>query len=421
VDTLRSDHLGCYGYERETSPSIDALAAQGHLFKRAYTTAPWTMPAVASVLTGLYPSSHGVKRISRLAGEALTLAEILGKRGYATAGVVSHTMLGEDFGFGQGFERYEVRGSDRPNEDITTGPVTDAAIEFLSGFAAGDRPFLLFVHYFDPHYHYLPHENIDFAARRLGRLDGTETIHELRAMSDDLEADEIAFIQDLYDEEIRYTDDGIGRLLAHLEELGLDDDTWVVLTADHGEEFLTHGWLGHTRTLYEELIRVPLIIRPPGGAEAPHVHRRLTTLVSLAPTLLEIAGVDSMAFDFQAASLLPLLSGGRDEPPAFAFAEVDFVPVKPGNIVKRAHKKAVVTGRLKLILDERTGKLKLFDVKADQDELRPLTKKRSDLVNELVPVLEHAIAFSRGDALGESEVALSEQQLEQLRALGYLD
>jgi arylsulfatase len=420
VDTLRPDHLGCYGHPRDTSPAIDALAAEGYRFERAYATAPWTMASVASLFTGLYPGSHGITSVSRLPDEALTVAEILHSRGYATAGVVSHVVLGRGYGFHQGFEQYEDRVPGPAHFDVSTGRVTDRAIEFLDGLASGERPFFLFAHYFDPHYNYLPHEEVDFAPPRVGRLDATQTIKELRSMSADLGEAEVAFIRDLYDEEIRHTDGGIGRLLDRLAELGLDENTWVVVTADHGEEFLTHGWLGHTRTLYEELVRVPLIVRPPGGLSEPRVPRTPATQAALAATLVDLAGGDSSLFLFQAESLQPLLTGGWQRSSGVIFAEVDFIPIHADYWVKRTHKKALITERFKLIRDDPTARLELYDLRDDPGEQRDVAAARPGLVSELLPALEEAVANSRGRSMSVIEAPLSEERLEQLRSLGYV-
>ena len=262
IDTLRADHLGCYGYPRNTSPAIDALAREGTRFARAYSAAPWTMPSVASIFTGLYPSAHGATSVQMpLPDSVTTLAEVVKAHGFATSGVVSHNLVSkETLNFGQGFDVYfedEAKG----HAHVSTPGVTKQAIERLQYHASQDEPFLLFVHYFDPHFDYQNHAGIDFAAPRRGRLTGREPYARLKKLFPRLRKEEVEFIRDLYDEEIRLIDGGVGRLLSELSMLGLDDTTVVVLTADHGEEFGEHGSIGHTRSLYEELVHVPLIIR----------------------------------------------------------------------------------------------------------------------------------------------------------------
>ncbi len=342
IDTLRRDHLGCYGAQRETSPAIDAFAAHAVRFERAYTTAPWTQPAVASMLTGLYPSGHGLKRPGRLSGTIPTLAERLGDAGYATAAVVSHTLLKRRHGFDRGFERWDESPAAFPVRDSTSDAVTQAAQLALAALAADARPFFLLVHYFDPHYEYLRHPDVGFAAPRAGRLDGSQSVAELRAMVP-LRNDERELLTALYDEEIRHTDAAVGRLLDALAASGRAENALIVLTADHGEEFQERGWIGHTNSLYDELMRVPLIVRPPGGAGAPADVDALVSLVSLTPTVLDYAGVRAEPAAASGRSWRPLLEG-RALAPLPVLLEVDFVPLRPERQVKRAHKKAVVAG-----------------------------------------------------------------------------
>ena len=420
VDTLRPDHLGCYGRARDTSPAIDALATEAVRFERAYATAPWTSPSVASMITGLYPGSHGLTRIGvRLPDTAVTLAEMLSADGYSTRGVISHSLLGRQFNFQQGYDDYSESEARGLHDHVSTDGVTEQAQQVLREFAAGEQPFLLFLHYFDPHYNYKRHPEYGFAAERVGRLDGTETIQELRELGPALTGEELEFIQDLYDEEIRHTDAGIGRVLETLKELALDGDTIVVLTSDHGEEFMTHGWLGHTRTLYEELVRVPLIMRVPGGE--PGVVEELVSLTSLTPTLLELTGVDGDdGKGFQADSLAPLLSSGTAEGTDLVFAEVDFVPINPDNLVKTANKNAVIGERFKIVRDGESGAVEVYDLVTDPTELHNLADERPELVQQLLPILENRIALARGDVLDVEATAISEELLEKLRALGYV-
>lgn len=419
IDTLRQDRLGCYGWKRDTTPAIDALAARGVRFDRAYSTSSWTTPAVASILTGLYPSSHGaLNMFSRLPDEAITLAEILDDNGYATAGIVSNILASSRFNFHQGHALWNESEAGE-HDHISTPGVTAQAEAGLRYFAQRPEPFFLYLLFYDPHYDYLPHSQYGFAAPRAGRLDGSESIQELRALAPDLSPEELQFIQDLYEEEIRFTDEGIGRVLATLRELQLEEDTLIVLTADHGEEFMTHGWLGHTRTLYDELVKVPLIMRLPGKPE-PRVVDKPVSIVSIVPTILDLVGLGETPARFQGPSLTPLLEGAAATGPGEAFAEVDFIPLRPDNLIKKTHKKALATERYKLIRDDETGRVELYDLESDPQELVDLAATRPGLVQQLMPRLEAGIALARGARLGDEELMLSDEEVERLRSLGYV-
>jgi len=368
VDTLRWDHVGAYGHSRPVTPSIDGLAAEGTRYERAYSPAPWTKPAVASLLTGLYPSSHGVETMAHsLAPGQRTIAEILSENGFRTAAVVSHILLAEKYenGFAQGFDAFLEAAS---KEVVSTPRVTDDAVALLRGFAAesdtSDGRFFLFVHYFDPHFEYLPHPEYAFAPSRAGRLDGSRGILELREMRDSFTPDEINFLVDRYDEEIRFTDDGIGRLLSTLEELGLADETLVVFTADHGEEFLERGWLGHTRTLYEELVRVPLVVRNPASRENERVVTHPVSTVSITPSLLEWLGIEA-GITFEAP---PLRDATRS---AAVRSEVAWRPASELHKLGPVSKTALIEERYKLVRDA-SGKVEIYDLEEDPGETRPL-------------------------------------------------
>jgi arylsulfatase A-like enzyme len=423
IDTVRRDHLSCYGHARNTSPVIDALAAESVRFDRAYATAPWTSPSVASMITGRYPSSHGVTRVGPLPDEVVTLAEILRGEGYATAGFVSNFLVGRQFNFDQGYDAFRSTKARDPrelHEAITSSTITGWGQDALRRFAESKRPFFLFVHYFDPHYNYKRHAEYGYAGDGEGRLDGTQTIERLREMSGDMTPQEIAFIQDLYDEEIRHTDAAIGHLLDTLEELGLHDNTLIALTADHGEEFLDHGWIGHTRTLYEELIHVPLIIREPGGRKGPPVVDEFVSLAALSPTILDLIGVGVSSAKFQAGSIAPLLASEDARGPAAVFAEVDFVPVLAHLAYKTAHKKTIVTARYKIILDEKTDNVELYDISLDPNEQNDLAPGQPELVQHLLPLLDSYISAAGSDAEETIDMPLSEEDLKRLRSLGYI-
>ena len=413
LDTTRYDHLGCYGHARDTSPSIDAFTSDAIRFDRAYATAPWTKPTVASMFTGLYPSRHGVRIMdAALPDQLVTLAEILGERGYATAGVISHVLLDRRHGFAQGFAEYvEIVDTKDPHEAVSTGRVTDAALEILSSFDTR-QPFFLFVHYFDPHYNYKRHSEYGFAAPNAGRLEGAETIYDLYDLMPDMTQEEIEFIEAIYDEEIRFMDDGVGRLLGSLEETVGFDDTLILIAADHGEEFMMHGNIGHTITLYEEVMRVPLILRPPGYRAGGTVVEQPVSLVSVVPTVLDLIGVEFEDLVTQGPSLARVLDS--ENPPgrsSVIFCETD----------EQRHKRAVIVGRDKLIRDEESGKIELYDIVADPDELEDLSGERPERVTQLLAVLEQSIVWAAKGSIAPHAMTLTDEQREQLRSLGYVD
>jgi len=419
VDTLRWDHVGSYGARREISPAMDRLAEEGIRFDRAFASAPWTMPSVATMLTGQFPSRHAATSFDRgLPEEVDTLAEVLGREGFATAGVISHTAIAAKHNFQQGFDVWledEARGHDH----VSTEGVTRQAIEQLDLFAAGEDPFFLFVHYFDPHYNYKRHPEVGFAPEKAGRLDGSELMRAIRDMQEELTPEELDFVVALYDEEVRHTDDGIGRLLDHLDGLGLGEETIVVVTADHGEEFMGHGRLGHTRTLYDELVRVPLIVRMPGGGRGEVVAEPVS-LVALMPTLLDYLGIDGGQLPMQSGSLRPYLNGDAPAEAPPIFVEVDFEPVRTSRTLGPVHKKAVVVGRHKLVRDDESGELELYDLLDDPHETNDLHEARPELSAELLETLERSIAFAGSGAFVPVTVTHDEEQIEALRNLGYV-
>jgi len=416
VDTLRRDHLGTYGYDRNTSPAIDALAADAVHFERAYATAPWTRPSVASMLTGLYPSAHGAMALNNLLAPSLhTLAETLAVNGYRTGAVVSHVVLSRQFGFDQGFEVYDEEEA-QGHDHLSTPGVTSRAIEWIDSLPLDDRPFFLLVHYFDPHYQYRHHPDIGFASPPVGRLDGTESIEELRAFGASLTVDEVGLLLDLYDEEIRFTDQGIGQLLDHLRARGLYDRTLIVLTADHGEEFLERGWLGHTRTLHDELIAVPLLIRhgrlSRNGSSVPGP----VSLVSLVPTVLELLGIPPAGMRLEGPALAGAVRGTDAPPRTVVFSEVDF----RGRPEKRAAQRAAIAGRYKLVRDRLERRDRLFDLVEDPGERNEVGAQEPLRLERLQERLTRWSARIDPDAAAPPARPLTPEEREQLRALGYL-
>lgn len=330
IDTLRADHLGCYGYERDTSPFLDEIASEGTRFADPVSAASWTKPATGTILTGLYPSRHGGlyfgSRLQLPEGEQ-SLAEAYRRAGYATAGFVSNPNIKRVFEFDRGFDEY----FDAPVEDTLTlaclressfgrvwSSLTRHAFNWKNAndvramnrhvFAwldeNKDERFFLYVHYIDPHEPYDPPD--EYEAEWVADHDGPLgfPIHNERKKKIGL---------DLYDGEIRYTDDHLRELKAKLEEHGLWENTVFVVTSDHGEEWYEKDMLGHGFSLYQPVVQVPLIFHGP-GIPSGHVVEAPVQIVDLAATLLDVSGVPAS---------LPSADGDEDEPVEVA-AAVEF-------------------------------------------------------------------------------------------------
>jgi arylsulfatase A-like enzyme len=427
VDTLRADHLGAYGYARDTSPHLDAFAADAIRFERAYASAPWTKPSVASMLTGLHPGTHGVVRMeTSLPMGAETLAERLSAEGFATGAVISHEVIGSRYGYDRGFDifREESAGG---HMTLSTRDVTEQAVDTLDALGEQGGPFFLLVHYFDPHYVYLRHPEYDFAGERPDRIRWNRGIAGLRRLDPPPNEAELSYLRDAYDEEIRFTDQGIGDLLSALRERGLYDDALILITADHGEEFFERGWLGHSVTVFDELVRVPLIARLPGGEGSGRVVGQPVSLVALPSTVLEVAGLDTNASHYQAPSLLGLT--GADPAPVAAdarpvYVELDYQgrPMGEGPETGRGIRKAaLIDGPLKLVYDERSDVHSLFDLDADPNERLDLSAERPDELARLRAALTVEMARVRARAMQSEARPLDEAERARLEALGYLE
>ncbi len=318
IDTLRADHVGCYGYPRDTTPNVDGLARTARRYEIALAPAPWTGSSVASIFTGLHPSSHGLLTNAAPLGEealasdflaprAVTLAERFSKAGYRTAAVVSNPWLKSRYGYAQGFDRFEELPS-----KAAAGPVTSAAIERIEEFrrAENEAPYFLYVHYMDAHGPYDPDPPFDsmFRSPEARLLSDKEWAAVEPYLREGEDRDLNAYI-DRYDGGIRQCDEQIGRLLLALGPRIAS--TVVVVTADHGEEFFEHGRAGHGYTLFEEMIRVPLVIKAPGAPPSVVAWPEFASLVDLAPTIAALAGLKADPDDFEGRDL----SSGSPPPP----------------------------------------------------------------------------------------------------------
>lgn len=324
VDTLRADHLGEYGYDRQTSPGLARLAADGVVFEHAFTTAPKTSPAYASMFTGHYPYRHGLQSLGQeLADQNETLAERLSAGGYRTAGFVSSTvMIDRLSGLGQGFahwdDRMTSREANRDNYERVASQTTASVLEWLPQDLAG---VFVFVHLIDPHGPYTPPSLFLVRLRRgRGPLLKPGQVPEFQRLEG---ATAVGDYIDAYDAEVLYATGQLSRILDELDERGVYDDSLIIVTADHGESFGEDGYFfRHGKTLHEASTRVPLIIKPPGG-RADVVEPRWidsVSLVDIAPTVLDYAGVDGPAQP-HGSSLRPVLEGRAEAVERLVFSQ----------------------------------------------------------------------------------------------------
>ncbi len=298
IDTLRADHLGCYGYVLPTSPRSDRFAAGSTLFRNGRAQSSWTKPAVASVLTGLYPVAHGAElRQQRIHESVETLAERLQTGGYETALFTTNANITARFGFAQGFEtfRFLKHRKGRKHEHYDAAEMN---VEIFAWLAERERrkptrPLFLFVHTLDPHDPYRPREEYrrKFAAAVDVEAACCARSNELAALTGSAAEQRAADAVALYDAEIAQNDAAFGDFLDELARRGLAASSAVLLTADHGEEFLDHGGWKHGFTLYEEMLRIPFVLRLPAGVAAGRTVAAPVDQVDIAPTLLALAGL----------------------------------------------------------------------------------------------------------------------------------
>ena len=420
IDTLRADATSLYGsslHGRDTTPNLRKLAERGVLFRNAVSQAPWTMPAFGAIHTGRYPHEHGGFSLSGALrdGEVL-LAEALAEAGYATRAVVSHTYVGPQRGFAQGFERYDASNA-LGHRAITSAAVTDIALRMLA--TRDERPLFLFAHYFDAHYEYMDHPESDFGDSYQGWLREENDYENLLKNRQMVSAEENRWLIDLYEEEIAHTDREIGRLLAALEQSGRMDRTLIVVVADHGEEFLDHGSYGHTSTLWQEQLHVPLLVVPPGAARAAQVEGVVETRAVFG-TVLDTLGID-FAESARARSLLRHVAPDGSEvpdPQAKAFS-ITWLPDAEVAWGKRMCISSLREGRWKLVRHYTWQRTLLFDLETDPREQRDLAAAEPERTAAMAATLE-AWTEEQKNRGAARKVAVDAEELRKLKELGYL-
>ncbi len=420
VDCLRADHVGVYGYPRATTPHIDRFAESGVVFETALSTAGSTHPTHMSIFTGLLPSFHGATPLRELSRSVPYLSEILRQASYQTDAVVTGAYLSQHFGFNRGFNTYRYASR------LRAGDAVDMALDVLE--RSGEDKHFLFLHLIDAHWPYDPPPEF----RERFRTSAPNVPHLLNKVLDHEppdDPDEIDQIVALYDAEIANADQELGRFFDELKARGLYDRSLIILFADHGEAFYEHGRWQHTVALYEEVIRIPLIVKWPGNLPTG----RVTTPVSqvgIFPTVLEEAGLDFSPLRATGLKQFVDGSGTPSEPGAVVSECVTTWKPEVGAIRTVSFRtdttKYIATFRTTAestiaigeILDE-----ELYDLARDPDEMQNLLEgpgmDSGPYQEQLRAYLREAREFERG-RMGE-EVILDDAIQDQLKALGYID
>ncbi|MFN2376521.1 MAG: sulfatase, partial [Candidatus Binatia bacterium] len=423
IDSLRADHLGVYGYRRDTSPYMDSIARDGVLFRHSISTSSWTLPAHMSLLTGRSLLGHGVVSDDRSLPKSVgTVAEAFRDGGYETHAIVSAPYVHSRYGFARGFEDYDDRTVYfETNEDSyrsVTGPkVVTAAEEFLA--RDRERPFFLFLHFWDVHYDYAPDPPYDtmFDPDYKGTVEG-ENFYFDPAIRQGMDARDLEHLLALYDGEIRLVDDQLARLQAALDRLGVGGRTIVAVVSDHGDEFFEHGNKGHHRTLYEEVIATPFVLKVPGRRPSSAEVGAETSLIDVGPTLLGLAGLGA-----------PQGSEGRDWSGLYTGAPLPAEGPVFAELYRTGTRNvqvASIDARHKVIHHFQQRWLEAFDLESDRGEQRPLDV-RGPLATPVVSRLRDWLEgrWGRFDKRlrqeGLEPVILDQKATEQLRSLGYLD
>jgi len=441
VDTLRYDHLGCYGYhKKDISPHLDKLCKDSIQFSNAYSQCCFTAPSVASMFTSCYPSTHNLLShfppSDNLDESFQTMAEILQKNDYHTAAIVAHPyIINSKKGLTQGFKEWyaflgeklvkdekqlyeELAPNEHPKGYGYGKPMTEFVIHWLDDHRQKSKEkFFLYIHYMDVHspYDTVP-ENITFGYE--GPLTLKAKKQNIGTFADISEKD-LSYLINLYDYEITYVDDCVGKILNKLNKIDKYRNTMIIFVSDHGDGFKEHGYLQHRAFLYNDLIKIPLIIKLPHEKYKNTVIDQYVQHIDLLPTLADFLSIEDRNFKFQGNSLLPLISGIVDPyKNRLIFSEVNRKQYEDGTFI------SIISNPWKLIYNPKKTIFKLFNMATDKKELYNIIDQEKKVVAQLKPKLIHWWEEQKYNALkfksGKGTV-LDERTKRALESLGYLN
>ena len=428
IDALRADRLGVYGYPGSISPVLDSIASESVVFERAIAQAPWTQPSVASLFCSYYPGAHKVTKfrhtLNVLSDSFVTLPEVLQQGGYSTAAFIANTFIKKRFGFAQGFEHFDASFAD----NTTPGSVVNKAFAAWINKRNTAKPFFAFLHYMDVHGPYYSREEFlspllekveaDPAKHQLSQLEisrlgylmkppeGTECLKKHQELSVYRE-----YWQARYDAGVREIDYHIDRLKNQLKQMRLWDNSYVIITSDHGESLAEHSQWDHGNTLYHPELHVPLMMRWPGVLKPGRRIKKLVRLIDIMPTLIEQINLPAVK-GIQGRSLAGQLAGRQCRQNTITFAEND----------KLSLYKAVYLDDWKLIFRPKDNESALFRVWQDPLEKNELSAEQQDTRMQLLEIIHQQVALNTriGNQITPEKAVLTPEEKKRLQGLGYV-
>lgn len=436
VDTLRADFVSSYDTRNVATPNMDRLARDGVLFEQAYSEAPWTLPSVSSMMTGLPPTVHlATTPHDRLPSVLPTLAEYLREKGYFTLAIGRNSSLGPQYNLSQGFLQYHIFPSpsighsfgakflrrvlfpSRFKECLSTDELTTRACQWIEHNS--EWPFFLWLHYYDPHQPLEPPWDLipdEEPPARIGRH--FSDFKRIRGGLFVPSAQERQWIKELYRGEVRYVDRAIGRLIKTLEAQGLYDESLIVLTSDHGEEFWEHGGIGHGHTLKNELLRIPLIFKLPEQEFAGTRIEQPISNSAIMPTILDLCGIE-LEEDIPRPASLALL--WKQDASA-----TEHEPIISTGLLYYEDRVSVIHNGLKYVRSRVDGREELYNLKQDPEERASITPSSGDRIQEARDILQSHDQRAEQQRqyfgiTGPDSALLDKETQDQLRAIGYIN
>lgn len=418
IDSLRADHLGCYGYSRDVSPNLDTLANNGVLFQQAIANGSGTWPSTISLLTSSYPLMYG--GYERFSSRRTMISEVLREEGYYTAAFISDPFLARLFNH-EGFDTIYDGVIGRPsfldnfarNDTLNflrkllvlrrggilyprADKINEKAISWLK---KRSTKFFIWLQYMDIHNPYQPPRKYvkQFCPHPISMAERFRLNHKIFVKSDEASENEIRALIDLYDAGLRYVDHNIGLLFDRLREMDILHNTLIIITADHGNEFKEHGDFGHHRKLYDELLLVPLIFHGAGMRKNIAIED-LVSLLDIAPTLVEILGIQNKNRNFQGRSLVPLIAGGEDKEESELSGVISEIGHNDSLEMDLNERKiSYRTKRWKYIYNQ-SSEDELYDIRADHRETQNVIEEKKDIAKKIKQeILDHILDVERSE------------------------